>query len=315
MNGNNYTFYLQINFTSGIGDFYTYFCELYFLAKILKQKNFKVCLLFNSLRKIDFINLFEPEYYKYFDEIKLNNRPESTTSLGNYKVIFPHPNWTTGQHCWEAFAPIDFEETLNFAYINLSRMGYLNLTEYSNFPKLSNKYIKKTLETKEKYGLNNFVVIHFRDLDDVGDTFNNRLLNNSTGSFTVRGYQFEENFSLSERVSSKLRSIVDSYSKVFLCSNNVRVKKYIEENYDNIIILDENLLTTLNRDYSDEEYWEYCLIEFCMTSFSEKIFLFTNYCWISNFISYGVMNNKHEVVNPYNTDNGFVEHCGVFMKL
>lgn len=315
MSGNDLTFYLQINFTSGIGDFYTYFCELYFLAKKLKEKNYKVCLLFNSIRKIDFVNLFEPEYYQYFDEIRLVNRAESISTLGNYKVIFPHPGWVTGQHCWEAFSPIDFEEILDMAYINLSRMGYLNITEYSNFPKLSKTYVEKTLKTIEKYNLDNFVVVHFRDLDDVGDTFNNRLLNNSSGSFNVREYQFEENFILSEKISLKLKSIVDTYSKVFLCSNNVRIKKYIKENYNNIISLDENLLSTINRDYSDKEYWEHCLIEFCITSFSKKIFLFTNYCWISNFISYGIVNNKRGVVNPYNTDNGFVEHCGVFMNL
>jgi hypothetical protein len=38
MNGNNNLIYIQINFTSGIGDFYTYFCEIYFLSKQLKEK-------------------------------------------------------------------------------------------------------------------------------------------------------------------------------------------------------------------------------------------------------------------------------------
>jgi hypothetical protein len=63
------TINIQINFSSGIGDFYTYFCEIYFSSKQLKELGHDVHLYFNSKRKIDFLNLFESKYYEYFDQI------------------------------------------------------------------------------------------------------------------------------------------------------------------------------------------------------------------------------------------------------
>jgi hypothetical protein len=47
---------------------------------------------------------------------------------------------------------------------------------------------------------------------------------------------------------------------------------------------------------------------------SEKINIFTNYNWISNFIVYGVLNNKFGIVNPYK-NNSFVQNYGSFMDL
>ena len=47
---------------------------------------------------------------------------------------------------------------------------------------------------------------------------------------------------------------------------------------------------------------------------SEKINIFTNYNWISNFIVYGALNNKFGVVNPYK-NNSFVQNYGSFMDL
>jgi len=47
---------------------------------------------------------------------------------------------------------------------------------------------------------------------------------------------------------------------------------------------------------------------------AEKINIFTNYDWISNFIVYGVLNNKTKVVNQYK-DNSFVQNYGSFMNL
>ena len=47
---------------------------------------------------------------------------------------------------------------------------------------------------------------------------------------------------------------------------------------------------------------------------AEKINIFTNYSWISNFIAYGVFNNKFGIVNPYQ-NNLFIINNGAFMNL
>jgi hypothetical protein len=94
----------------------------------------------------------------------------------------------------------------------------------------------------------------------------------------------------------------------------MRVKRYIKEHFNNVFLYDDDILKTTRRDYSDEEYWNFCLVEFCLISMSEKINIFTNYSWVSNFIVYGVLNNKIGVVNPYK-NNSFVQNYGSFMDL
>jgi hypothetical protein len=113
---------------------------------------------------------------------------------------------------------------------------------------------------------------------------------------------------------NKIKDICDNNQIVFVCSNSMRVKRYIKEHFTNVFLYDDDILKTTKRDYSDEEYWNFCLIEFCLISMAEKINIFTNYDWISNFIVYGVLNNKTKIVNPYK-DNSFVQNYGSFMDL
>jgi hypothetical protein len=314
MNGSKKIF-LQINFTSGIGDFYTYFCEVYFLSKLLKEKNYTTCLIFNSKRKIDFINLFQEKYYNFFDEIIITESPQSCQSLGDYKIIFPGSTWASGLHCWEAFAPNDFNEDLHFAFINLSRMGYLNIEKYSDYPKLSDKIIENTLNIKKLYNLDDYVILHFRDWDDIADAYNNNLINNIKQPFEVRGYRFNGELEFTESALSKLTEILKIENKILLFSNNLEIKKVIKEMSDKIVLLDENLIKTCRRDYNDTVYWDFCINEFNLISYSKKIYLFSNYSWISNFISYGILNNINlDSVNPYNSNNKLVETFGTYFK-
>ena len=80
------------------------------------------------------------------------------------------------------------------------------------------------------------------------------------------------------------------------------------------LIYNDDILKTTRRDYSDVEYWNFCLIEFCLISMAKNVNMFTNYSWISNFIAYGVFNSELGVINPYH-DNPFVKNCGPFMNL
>ena len=98
---------------------------------------------------------------------------------------------------------------------------------------------------------------------------------------------------------------------MFVCSNNVYLKKYIKSKFNNVFLYEDKIEKTLQRSYNDEDYWNHCLIEFFLISLCKKIYVFSNYSWISNFISYGVLHNEFGVVNPYQL-NSFVENCGEF---
>lgn len=307
---------IQINFTSGIGDFYTYFCEIYYTAKQLKENGHEIHLYFISQRKVDFLSLFESKYYQFFDKIEILNIPKSSNDFGDYEVVYPSKSWVTGQHCWEMFFPKNINENYHRYYFNLSHPGMLNYFELLDFPKLSNKIVDETIKFINNNGLNDFSVIHFREWDDIGDAYNSRVLdpNINDDEFEVRHVKLKKEFTLNEKIMTQIQKICDENEKVFVCSNSIRVKTYVKEHFKNVFLYDDNILKTTKRDYSDEEYWNFCLIEFCLISMSKKINIFTNYCWISNFISYGVFNNPFGVVNPYK-DNQFVKNYGPFMNL
>jgi hypothetical protein len=310
------TINIQINFSSGIGDFYTYFCEIYFSSKQLKELGHDVHLYFNSKRKIDFLNLFEPKYYEYFDQIFLIENGKTLNDFENYKIKYPHEKWPAGVHCWEMFVPEEFNDDYKKYFVNLSHPGLLNYEDLSNFPKLSEEIIKNTENFRIDNGLNNFSVIHFREWDDIGDAYNVRILHPDIQDeeFQVRHKTLKSAFSIDKNTMNKIKDICDNNQIVFVCSNSMRVKRYIKEHFTNVFLYDDDILKTTKRDYSDEEYWNFCLIEFCLISMAEKINIFTNYNWISNFIVYGVLNNKTGVVNPYK-DNSFVQNYGSFMDL
>jgi hypothetical protein len=246
----------------------------------------------------------------------MSEHPKSLNDFIGYEVIYPGKNWVTGAHCWEIFAPINFNNDYKRYFINLSHPGLLNYTELCDFPKLSNTIIENTKKFMNDNDLKDFSVIHFREWDDIGDAYNSRVLNpNIEGNeFQVRDKTLKKEFSISDDKMLQIKEICDNNEKVFVCSNSIRIKTYIKEHFNNVFLYNDDILKTTRRDYSDVEYWNFCLIEFCLISMAKKVNMFTNYSWISNFIAYGVFNSELGVINPYH-DNQFVKNCGSFMNL
>ena len=196
---------IQINFTSGIGDFYTYFCEIYSLSKEIKKLGYKIHFYFNSKRKIDFLNLFEPKYYEYFDEIFIIENGKTLKDFENYKINYPHKEWDPGIHCWEMFVPENFNDKLKHYFFNLSLPNLLNYEKLNDYPKLSKKIIENTEKFKIKNNLNNFSVVHFRDWDDIGDAYNRIVFNSSIQEeeFKVRDKTLKSKFQQMKKLSIK----------------------------------------------------------------------------------------------------------------
>jgi hypothetical protein len=218
-------------------------------------------------------------------------------------------------HCYDVFAPTNFNDDLDFPYINLSRLGNQTIEKYDDYPKFSNSIIEKVKNIKIKYELDSFSIMHFRDLDDIADYFNDNILNNNKTPFAVRDYIFKGYIEFTDDALTHIKKIAKNENKILVFSNNIEIKNTLKKMYNNFILLDEDYKKTVNRDYNDNDYWEYCLIEFILFSFSKKIYLFNNYCWISNFISYGILNNiHHKPVDPYNSENMLLEIFDTYHK-
>lgn len=295
-------YYVVLSFTSGLGDFYTYVCEVYNLTKELKKRNYKVDLFVNCKNGIDFFNLFELEFYDTFDSIEVSNSIFDIQKIQNTNCLYPE-NYTHDNNHWGLFGET-IDEDINIKHFNLISHSSLNFESFDLSVKLSDSILKKTENFLKENHIEDFCVIHFRLWDDMADVMNYSMITNIIPEhFSVRGKIVKSDNILNEEVLNEIKLITMNYDKVILFSNSLYLKKYLKENFSNLIILEENLDSYVNRCYTDRNYLDICLLEFSMMSYTEKIFTFTDYSWITNFVSYGVLSHKEKnKLNPYFND-------------
>lgn len=288
--------YIQLNFKSGLGDFFAYCYEVYFFSQKIKNKGYNLKLFVNTANEINFINLFEQKFYDVFDTIDTKNITITELDNLNYKVVNTDLN-KIGNNAWELFAPLDYSEPFEFIKFNLANS--VNYDNLSDFPKLNDKITQKVNLFIDKNHLDNFVTIHLRDRDDIADKYNGELLKSNSRSIN-----------LNKKTLEIISSIAKKNKKVFVCSNNIQIKLFLQKYFENIITYQDNIEQTLKRTYNDKHYLNHCLTEFYLMSKSKEIFVFSEYSWISNFLIYGLLHAKNKPINPYNKENAFLNFCG-----
>jgi hypothetical protein len=292
--------YIQINFGSGLGDFFAHFCEVYFFSKKMKEKGYSMNLIIHTKNKINFRTLFQEKYYEVFDNFEVKQTPTRASDFIDYKVLNSDDD-SVGIHQWELFTPIEYTEPFDFIRFNLAQQ--VNYEDLYDFPKLSENITKEIDSFISEKNLDDFVVIHFRELDDVADNYNHQILQNNLESV---------NFNQNYRALEKVEDIINNNKKVFVCSNNVKIKLMLSERYPNVIIYNDNVQKIIHRTYSDEEYLNHCITEFYILSKAKKIFSFGKYVWISNFLIYGLIHFQETATNPNNLKHNNFEFCGEF---
>jgi hypothetical protein len=268
--------YIQINFLSGLGDFYSYICETYYFSKKLKELNYKIILYVHSPFKID-LNIFDKNTYQYYDEIRLGTQ-SIHHKLDNYKIIYKKNN-KIGAEWWDAFGPENMPTILPTEFFSYGRYNKINYKNCKDIPKFSSCYIDKT-HSYINGKLTNFSIIHFRELDDLN---------------------VMDDYVLDCRTMKKLKEIFLN-RQILLLSNNNQVKKIIKLNF-NCVTFD-----TIPRNYNNQDCWEQTIVEFILCSFAENIYLFTKYSWVSNFLNYGLIHHKNGPIYPYEKSDSFINY-------
>lgn len=290
--------YIQINFKSGLGDFFAYCYEVYFFSKKMKSIGYNLKLFINTANKIDFKNLFEQQFYDIFDTVEIKSLETTDLDFLNYKVVNKTYN-EIGHQSWELFAPLDYSEPFEFTKFNLA--SEINYDYLSDFPKLNNKITQKLDLFIKENNLEDFVVIHFRERDDIADHYNSELLTNNLQNI---------NLNLNQKIVETIDLISKNNKQVFVCSNNIQIKLFLKKYFSNIITYPDNILQTLKRTYSNSDYYTHCLTEFYLMSKSKQIFLFSEYGWVSNFLIYALLHAQNIPINPHNKQNSFLNFCG-----
>jgi hypothetical protein len=307
------SYYVVLSFTSGLGDFYTYVCEVYNIAKELKKRNHKIFLFVKCKEGIDFFKLFELDFYDTFDSVKVSNSFVDITELSNISCLYPENCNIENTH-WCLFGE-KLDDDIKIKHFNLISPSNLNFGNSDLSVKLSEPILKKTEIFLKENLIKDFCIVHFRLWDDMADVMNYSMNTNIIPEyFSVRGKIVKSDNILKEEILNEINSLTINYDKVILFSNSIYLKKYLKEKFSNLITLEENLNSYINRCYTDKYYLETCLIEFSMMSYAKKIFTFTDYSWITNFVSYGVLSHQEKnKLNPY-LDDTLVENKYEFLN-
>lgn len=292
-------YYINLCFQSGFGDFYTYVCEVYNIARELKKRNYSVILFVKCKEGINFFNLFESDFYKTFDFIEVNSFLIDLETLPNSNCLYPK-DYVHGNTHWGLFGD-DMDDNIIPKHFNLISHHSLNFNEFDTSLKLSETTLKNTETFLKENSIKDFCVIHFRLWDDMADIMNSSIMtNNIPEYFSVRGKTVKSDNILKEEVLNKLNLIINEHKQVIVCSNSIYLKKYVKQKFSKVIIIEENLISFINRCYTDNHYLELCLLEFSIMAYAKKIYTFTDYSWITNFVSYAVLSHiKTNKFNPY----------------
>lgn len=260
-------------------------------VKNLKEKGYKTKLIFsfngesnlnhyigyNSLDKIFDLNTFN-----LFDDIVVLERP--ITSLTYDGLKYHHSQYGAtkpGQHWWDVY----FDEIPNnITYPNYDPRSFLYKNIKPNiFPKFNSEVYDRAQNFLKRINKeHNFLQVRYLDYNNNIETdFLKKVdilydkIKKSKSSYHVGG----NNKIVNEKFSKLPNVIKYDFKNLSLFSNDHSYYHH-NRNIPNDVLLD--------RLYDN-------LAEMVSVSYTNKIFLFTKFSWISNFLYYGLCMNKNKV--------------------
>ncbi len=268
---------ILLHFMDGLGDCYSSLLTSYYSKLRLEELGLKVGL--GILSSNLYINKDEKMWYMIFDFSKLGFVPPIVNQNEYSNIKSNLIEFKKERNIIEIFYNKSVGDKISsYKHLNYDIHETKNLSSLSNVPNLIHSSI--TNKSKSKYSeYNNDICVHIRVGDnDLTSSFQKIKSNNFYND------RFEE---LTQRISS------EPNTKFFIFSDNIYVRNYFVENYDNcesdISEINTKVHNTRSNEY-DEGFKVVVnnLIEMCgMMYFKEIIRICT---WKSNFTLYGEIN-------------------------
>jgi hypothetical protein len=279
---------IQHNWTTGLGDLYTAACEYLNFIKKLKEIGYETELVFSLhsgtmgnkyIDECDFEDIFDKKSFKYFDKISTRVWAHSEKTFNDLPYRFTtHGCDNPGVHWWDCFADT-LPENIYAGYYGGDR--YLTTNDKPEiFPKFN-----KIVYQKRKFFLENnpkkFNFIQFR-MHDLGNHPNNM-----------------------KEWTRKIKKQVKKSNNFFLVGSN---NDYFINSLNKLPNVFKYKYTNLKKFTNDHPYYFYYkngtkeeyldrihdnLAEMTSIEFAEKIYLASNFGWVSNFLFYGFTKNKN----------------------
>jgi len=276
-------------FFTGLGDMYSALYQLWYRQEELKKLGFNVksyvfcpSSFYKNIDCVEDCNFL----YDFFDFSVLDNYEiikESATNFGgfpnceNFKLI---NNWRNAVRVY-----IDVKSQIN----NLSLEDFDNIIDRDDLPS-KNLFSTKIIEFCENKISNlpkNFSLIHFRQHE------NNNIDDDFEKSYPVIKQFIETN----------------NNEKIMFISSSEKTKNLLKEKKNNNIVYNEykqnDIWITRGLNLNDNELFDqlkYTIIDMYLVSYAKKI-LKVGIGWTSNFLFYGIINNKTNIPNKIRFQN------------
>lgn len=282
---------IQHNWTTGLGDLYCACTEYLNFIKPLKEIGYETELIFSfngisSPNKFIGVNSFEKifklESFNLFDIISVRELP--ITDLEYNKTKYYHTQYgptSPGIHWWDVYFDVIPQLT---SFPNINPRSFLEKTQNISVLPLFNEEVYLRANTfskklKEKY---DFIQIRYFDYartidsgfeSDMGTLF--ETIKNSSNYFHIGS-----NSPYVNNKFSKLKNVINYEFKNLNLFSNDHSYYFYNKQISNDLLLD--------RLYDN-------LAEMVSIANSRKIFLYSSFDWISNFLFYGFMSKGDEL--------------------
>jgi hypothetical protein len=277
---------IQINFTSGMGDFILALHEVVYTAKSLRDDGYYLRLyLFLSnnvyMREEDFFNFFNKEIFEDFSEIIINKIPIKEKCFEDLKHVYTLCGASPGQHWWDLFLSSE-EDIYNF--LKLGGYTQKNIFE-KRLPFLNNSLFDEYKKMKRELNLLSYNSIHYR----------------------TRDCQFDKK--IFEKNKPKILDVLNTNVNFYFATNSQNIKKWLR---------DINFRNVTNLNFEDDEkdgvHYDYnkllfsnieklnnttklTLFEIMLIGDSNKFYLFSEWERPSNFSFLAKVKNIEMIEN------------------
>lgn len=281
---------IQHNWTTGLGDLFCASTEYLNFISDLKKQGYETKLIFSfngeyNLNKYIGLNPLENIYdlnsFKLFDEIEVRDRPITDLTINALKYHHTQYGATKpGQHWWDVYFDI-VPSNVVYPNYNPNTLLYKN-TKPTIFPRFNEEVYKRA------------------------DSFS-KTLGKDYNFLQIRYYDYREEVDESLLISLEiLYSKIQNSGQVFhLGSNN----KFVCDKFSNLENVREYKFKNLDLFSNDHSYYFYNkhlsnellldrlydnLAEMVSVSNSKKIYLYSTFSWISNFLFYGMSQSTEQ---------------------
>jgi len=284
--------YIQHNFTSGIGDFYSDVVAYSNIATTLRENGYEVNLLICTHNKnfLDgpdiFQKIFDKKTQSIFNSIKEINMPITDKKI-NDTVYYEGPYKSCpGIHHWDIYFDIPYDD-ISIYTMSTKQIYEKNYNKEVVFPSFAPFLEEQAYNFASNLSSNDYVFLHLRLSRNDDILSKDSILLEKIISFAEKSDLPVHLGTHSEYLFYKLKTIKNI--NVFNFKNTIKTDKEIAIHFER----KKNISVNQQAERLLETFAEMISIKY-----AKKIVYYNEYGMLSNFLLYALLHNDKLIVTP-----------------